>query len=357
MFTRYSVVVATTLLGSLLSLPVCAKDSEIEEIFVFGNSISDTGNVFNLTNGTFPPSSLYYQGRFSNGPVWIDYLEQDLGINTSNFYGSDLTNVEEGFNFSIGGATTGTTTLGDTPEFSFPGVTTQVNNFLDYLGDNQINEDALFILWAGENDYVQAAQNGEPLDPTIPISNIANSLTKLADAGAKNILVANLVNSANTPIGRELIPPEQLEQLTLLTNAHNNALNSVINSLDTSYVDTDVALLDANTLLEDIYNNPAAFGFISNPIESCLSPNNFPDIDPNVVPCNNPDEYVYYDNQHFTSAVHKLVADNALKTINQEFSSDSSSHTVPESGNIIALTGLGLGIATGLVKKRQFKRI
>jgi phospholipase/lecithinase/hemolysin len=353
MFTRYSFVVATTLLGSLLSLPVWAKDSEIEEIFVFGNSISDTGNVFNLTNGTFPPSTLYDRGRFSNGPVWIDYLEQNLGINTNNFYGGDLTSVGEGLNFSIGGATTGTTTLGDTPEFSFPGVTTQVNNFIDYLGENQINEDALFILWAGENDYVQAAQNGEPLDPTIPINNIANSLNKLADAGAKNILVANLVNAANTPIGQDLVPPEQLEQLTLLTDAHNTALNSVISSLETSYSDTDIALLDANTLLENIYNNPTDFGFISNPIESCLSPNNFPDIAPNAVPCDNPDEYVYYDNQHFTTSVHKLIADKASETIDREFTSNSA-HSVPESGNIMALIGLGLGITTGLVKKRQF---
>lgn len=348
MLTRYSVVVAVTLLGSLLSSSAYAEDSEIEEIFVFGNSLSDTGNLLNLTNQSFPPSPLYDQGRFSNGSIWVDRVEEELGIDIDNFYGNSLTGTEEGVNFSVGGATTGTTTLADTPEVSFPGVTTQVNDYLDYLGNNTIDENALFILWAGENDYVETAQNGEGLNPTKPISNIANSLTKLTNAGAKNVLVANLADLANVPLGRDLIPPEQLEQLTLLTDAHNNALNSVVNSLETSNTETNFAVLDVNSLLEDIFANPTASGFIANPIESCLSPNNFPDIDPNAVVCDNPDQYVYYDNQHFTSAVHQLVADTTVDTIDREFS-----NTVPESGNTIALIGLGLGLVGGLVRKRN----
>lgn len=353
MFTKYSVMVAATLLGGLMSAPVFAETSEIEEIFVFGNSISDTGNILNLTNGAFPPSSVYYQGRFSDGPVWLDYVAEDLGSNVSNFYGSNLTGTEKVINFSIGGATTGTGTLGDTSEVSFPGVTNQVNNFLDYLGDKPINEEALFILWAGENDYIQAAQKGEPLNPTIPISNIANSLTQLANAGAKNIMVANLVNAADVPVSRDLIPPEQLDQLTLLTNAHNNGLNSVLTSLSTSYSDTDFALLDVNSLLDKIIDNPAAFGFVDNPLASCLSASNFPNIDPDTAVCNNPDQYIYFDNQHFTSAVHQLIADQTSETIEREFESNQ----VPESENSLALIGLGLGIIGGLIKKRQLNRI
>jgi phospholipase/lecithinase/hemolysin len=41
------------------------------EIVVFGDSESDAGNVFELSGDTYPASPPYWQGRFSNGPVWV----------------------------------------------------------------------------------------------------------------------------------------------------------------------------------------------------------------------------------------------------------------------------------------------
>ncbi|GLC41509.1 Hairy/enhancer-of-split with YRPW motif protein 2 [Pleodorina starrii] len=41
---------------------------------VFGDSLSDTGNVFNETNCVLPSPGAYWRGRFSNGPVWGDHL-------------------------------------------------------------------------------------------------------------------------------------------------------------------------------------------------------------------------------------------------------------------------------------------
>lgn len=350
MLKKYFTLVTTTILASTFTGTARANNT-IEELVIFGNSISDTGNVYSLTNNTFPPEPLYDRGRFSNGLLWIDYVSQDLGLNLSNFYDTNSTNISEGINFSIGGATTGTTTLGDLPDSSFPGVSTQVNDYLNYLSGSTIDEDALVVYWSGENDYVQAFQNeGTLLSPEVPITNISNSLVQLANAGAKNVLVANLIDLADVPLGRSFIPPEQLNQLTLLTEAHNNAFNSAIASLNTAFPETEFVILDANGLLENIFNNPTEFGLINNPIESCLTPNNFPDIAPNVVPCDNPEEYFYYDNQHFTNAVHQLIADDALQTINSNFIDDPNS--IPESGNSLALISLGLGF---LIKAVSYK--
>ena len=347
MLTKYFTLVTTTLVASTFTFSARAENDNVEELVIFGNSISDTGNIYSLTNNTFPPEPLYYQGRFSNGLLWVDYLSEDLGLNFSNFYDSNSTNVSEGINFSIGGATTGTTTLGDLPGLNFPGVTTQVNDYLNFLDGTAIDEDALVVYWAGENDYVQAFQNEEMLlNPEVPITNISNSLAQLANAGAENVLVSNLVNLANVPLGRSLVSPEQLEQLTLLTNAHNSALNSAIASLNIAFPETEFVIFDTNSLLENIFDNSTEFGLIDDPIESCLTPNNFPDIAPNAVPCDNPDEYFYYDNQHFTSAVHQLIADSALQTINDNFGSSNNPHPIPESGNTLALIGLGLGFFT-----------
>jgi len=51
----------------------------INQIVVFGDSLSDSGNLFAATMGTTPPPP-YYQGRFSNGPVWVEDLAGRLGV-------------------------------------------------------------------------------------------------------------------------------------------------------------------------------------------------------------------------------------------------------------------------------------
>lgn len=46
----------------------------INELYVFGDSLSDVGTVFQATRGTYPPQRTYFQGHYSNGRVWVEYL-------------------------------------------------------------------------------------------------------------------------------------------------------------------------------------------------------------------------------------------------------------------------------------------
>eukprot|EP00124_Ichthyophonus_hoferi_P000388 Ihof_evm27s13 gene=Ihof_evmTU27s13 len=50
------------------------------QIFSYGDSLSDTGNAYRLTNRLFPPQPPYNAGRFSDGPVWIEYLSDTLHV-------------------------------------------------------------------------------------------------------------------------------------------------------------------------------------------------------------------------------------------------------------------------------------
>ena len=67
------------------------------EIYVFGDSLSDTGNLFLLTGGTSGdvfttdpdksprlPTPPFYDGRASNGPVWIEQFAAQLGVGDSS---------------------------------------------------------------------------------------------------------------------------------------------------------------------------------------------------------------------------------------------------------------------------------
>ncbi len=50
------------------------------EMYVFGDSLSETGNFYAVTGATgrpedaLPPSPLYFNGRFSNGKAWVEYF-------------------------------------------------------------------------------------------------------------------------------------------------------------------------------------------------------------------------------------------------------------------------------------------
>ncbi|KAG5456147.1 MAG: hypothetical protein BJ554DRAFT_4194 [Olpidium bornovanus] len=49
-------------------------------LVVLGDSLSDDGNTFRLTNGTWPPSPPYARGVFSDGPVWAQVTADLLGV-------------------------------------------------------------------------------------------------------------------------------------------------------------------------------------------------------------------------------------------------------------------------------------
>ena len=47
----------------------------VQDLVVFGDSLSDNGNTFS-TAGL--PKAPYYNGRWTNGPNWVDYFLNSL---------------------------------------------------------------------------------------------------------------------------------------------------------------------------------------------------------------------------------------------------------------------------------------
>src|SRR6516164_3574154 len=76
-----------------------AVPSVYSNLIVFGDSISDTGNGFLFTGGvaTAPP---YFDGHFSNGPMWVEVLADRLGLP------APAPSLGGGTNYAFGGAET-----------------------------------------------------------------------------------------------------------------------------------------------------------------------------------------------------------------------------------------------------------
>ncbi|MBF0112690.1 MAG: hypothetical protein HQK74_08145, partial [Desulfamplus sp.] len=108
-----------SLIISLIILTIMVSNGyalEFKNIVVFGDSLSDNGNLFSITEY---PSEPYYQGRISNGPVWYDYLVEELGV-------TGIT-----LNYAYAGAQTGYTNVND-DDFNadLPGFLDEVESYL-----------------------------------------------------------------------------------------------------------------------------------------------------------------------------------------------------------------------------------
>jgi outer membrane lipase/esterase len=80
---------------------VPAAAGPFSSLVVFGDSLSDVGNIDNATPFFFKyPGQYYYQGRFSNGPVWVEPLAAGLGLPTI------AASTDGGNDFAYGGAQT-----------------------------------------------------------------------------------------------------------------------------------------------------------------------------------------------------------------------------------------------------------
>jgi phospholipase/lecithinase/hemolysin len=282
------------LLSLMLPLRVWAKN--YDEIYVFGDSLSDTGNVFNATQGAIPPDP-YYQGRFSNGPVWVEYLANDLGL-TPN----------PSTNFAFGGATTGFDNIGLA---TLPGLQQQINSFT--AANKSADPNALYILWAGTNDYLDYFF-GEVPNPTQTVANLSGAVKALAAVGAKDIMVVNLPDLGKFPVtgGDRQIS----SVLSTLTSEHDSTLSANLNLLSQQLnPDVNIISFDVNSLFSRIIANPEEFGF-TDVTDSCIG-------DLSVVPVNvptkpvacTPDKFLFWDSVHPTTTTHKIIGDFAFSVL------------------------------------------
>ena len=241
-----------------------------------GDSLTDTGNLFTVTQGLIPPEiadtgeAAYFEGRFSDGPNWADFLAEELELSPATF---ELTlldptiSTEEGINFAVGGALSGEATESTSPSTgitaTIPGV---LEEQLPSLLDNfEIDPTGLYSVWVGSNDYYAFS----PVEPVI--ENISSTIESLIQAGAQNILAFNLQDQSLTPLGRFFFPSDLSQLLQDLTLAHNQQLELALDDLRSEYSDVNIFSVDVASLFDEFRATPAAFGFqdIAN---ACIPP-------------------------------------------------------------------------------------
>lgn len=268
-------------------------------LYAFGDSLSDAGSspsavtsIYKILNNNCDlshPCPPYEEGRFSNGPVASEYLAEALfpeGVTATNFH-----------SYAIGGATSGIGNYGDggtaTEQglFNLPGMNQELELYKRGLNDSgdAADPNALFLVWGGANDYLTHDS------PIAAAQNIGGYVGDLAEAGAKHILVPNLMDLSKTPFARAEGEEAQAQAFSFVFNTE---LATQLGMVSSNFPTTEIFQFDTYSFVNNVIQDPASYGFteVQDPCLSSL-----------FIPCGDPGSHLFWDDSHPTTSAHAIL--------------------------------------------------
>jgi phospholipase/lecithinase/hemolysin len=324
-----------------------AHAAAYQAIYSFGDSLSDVGNALAASSAAGDPIPLpafYYNGRFSNGPNWVDDLAAKLGLSVS-----PSLKIPPGNDFAFGGAQTGVT-IANPPVIGGQPVPIDLTDQVAFFKtvDPSPKSQALYTLDIGANDILDAldgVKNGTissgDLTTTFlnqAVANTVGAITSLYNDGMRSLLYYEVPDLSLVPDYEALGPTLSAEAGTLALNFNTDVLSEV-KALNLS----GLTVFDIPTFskLEQTVANPSAFG-LTNVTTPCFSG----DFSTAGSVCADPNQYLFWDGEHPTAAANALTADVAFDVLTGTPGAPSDPPAAPEPATwtmiLIGFVGLGL---------------
>jgi len=287
-FLRNAALAALTV-AAVGGVASAASAQSYSRLVVFGDSLSDNGNLFAATGGFSPTSPPYFQGRFSNGVVFTELLGFTAGRSAAG------ASVTGSINYAYGGSRT------DSSAFP-PGMR---NQLLAYTGGGgTFGANDLVSILGGANNIFQglpaAGASANPAGAITPVVNAAAAdvnflVNSVAAAGAGTILVGNIPSLGNAPQFRGTVAAPLAE---FAGTSFNSALLNGLMATAAARPGTNIILFDIFKVGAALTANPGAFG-LTNVTNACFN---------GVTVCATPNTYLFWDGVHPTAAGHQLIA-------------------------------------------------
>ncbi|MCD4506108.1 SGNH/GDSL hydrolase family protein [Chromobacterium piscinae] len=270
------------------------QNNHANKIIGFGDSLSDTLNVYNHSPLIFriPNRTNWYLGHYSNGPLWLEQLASRLNLPL--------------YNWATGGAGVNPDQYG-----MIPSVLQQVQSWQEYMksAPNYNPANTLFTMWIGGNDLITYGNSPDKI-----IATQKQALMNLISTGARKILLMKLPDVSRTPVFQ--LPDYAPRAATVSTQVreYNQKLDQLATVLREMYGSSlRLEVFDSYTLFNDMLNNPAKYQ-MTNTTQSCLElSSNDSSIYRNIQKarkeCTNPNSFVFWDNLHPTTRTHQLLGD------------------------------------------------
>ena len=265
----------------------CADSWENVTLVSFGDSLSDTGNVFQLTEHSWPSSPPYFNGRFSNGPTWVEQLSLSLKSQSHDFSYGGAAILAKGF-------------TGAHSNISVPSIGEQIDLYLASPRSRDLTTEKVYILLAGINDYY--------FDPSLSPSAVTQELVKklvflVEKTSPRWFMVPSLPDISHMPF---------LQSNATLKNGfmakvqeHNRLLKGRLAAFALEFPAIRVIQPDFESLIANIVGNGSAYGFktLNRGFIRAYSGKA-----PSTTETRSVDEFLYFDEFHFTARAQSLMA-------------------------------------------------
>jgi phospholipase/lecithinase/hemolysin len=294
---------------------ILAHAQDYTSIVVFGDSLSDTGNLAHLTQDKYGvripgPVADYTDGRFTDGDDTVPATKKYFGVWIEQFAAMlpsrpiIKNSLDGGTDYAYGFATTGS----GTSDLTFGpsnALSVNVNNIglqiSDYLATSpRIDDKTLFVVWGGANDVLSATTPNAVIQSAV---NQSLNIQRLIDAGATQFIVPNL-----PPLG--LIP--RLNG-SIATSVPATAASALYNRILTLGLDIlrdfnarrhlHLVQMDVFSLFNQIKASPTRYSLTD---VSTSSQGNYT-VDP--------DTFLFWDDLHPTTHGHNILALTAARDL------------------------------------------
>ncbi|KAI8839992.1 GDSL lipase/esterase [Chytriomyces cf. hyalinus JEL632] len=315
-----------------MSLAAGPTPARFDALVAFGDSFSDTHNLFDLYGLPKPP---YFNGRYSNGPVWIEYLSAQLSVaNTYNFAyaGSSADNADS---LTPLLEMTGASKIFD---FRTPDLTEQ----LELYNSKSLvlnSTTTLFTVFSGANDFVFSSVQGRIPKPDVVADYVTDFTASLIEASnATTIVILNMPPIQFTPVGR-LFSVAQNVVASLVTK-YNEALAEGVNRTSKKYPSANITVVDLHKMMNTAMSPEGRTLFnLTNTAEMCFN-------QLLQSTCSNPDNYLFWDFLHPTTRGHELVAKVAFDALFRTSFADTKNSSLPTAQSTEVATKSGSTIVT-----------
>lgn len=272
------------------------QPDQINKVVALGDSLSDTGNIFNASQWRFPNPNSWFLGHFSNGFVWTEYIAKAKNLPL--------------YNWAVGGA------AGENQYIALTGVGDQVSSYLTYakLAKNYKPANTLFTLEFGLNDFMNYNRGVPEVK-----ADYAEALIRLTDAGAKNFMLMTLPDATKAPQFK-YSTQEEIDKI----RAKVLEMNEFIKAQAMYYKAQgyNITLFDTHALFETLTSAPEEHGFV-NASDPCLDINRSSSVDymythalRSECAASGAEKFVFWDVTHPTTATHRYVAEKMLESSN-----------------------------------------
>ncbi|WP_374423845.1 SGNH/GDSL hydrolase family protein [Chromobacterium sp.] len=272
----------------------------IQRLVVIGDSLSDSeGRMLSKSLGVMPSSGQYYEGRFTNGFAWPDFLASKA------YLGKPLVNYAEG------GAVAGKYSKWN-PTFLF------ISHMERQINKHDFKPGDMAVLALGSNDYMTFGKT----DVDKVVRTYEQQVDKLVAKGVKDILVAGAPDLSKTVNARKQ-PQAEAEKLHDLSQRHNQQLSQMVGSLQARYQDAGVTIrfFDIGAKLDYLMElaEQVEYDTLHNKHEGYIDLPRVLGFAGDARPLDSSHRHLFHDEVHPSQEVHQILAAHMTDFIREQY--------------------------------------